>query len=342
MFTMQHITDKVILTGDRPTGRLHLGHFVGSLKNRVALQDNNTQFVMIADMQALTDNAENPVRVRESVLEVALDNLASGVDPKKTTFFIQSQIPQLAELTMYFMNLVTLARLRRNPTVKSEMTQKGFEENVPMGFLAYPISQAADILFCKATHVPVGEDQKPMIEQTNEIARKFNTLYGETFSEVEAIVPEDTSSRLSGIDGKAKMSKSLNNAIYLSDSEENISEKVMQMYTDPEHVHKEDPGHLEGNVVFEYLCVFDEDKSGLQDLMENYKKGGVGDVEIKKRLIGVLNTFISPIRKKREELEKDSDALMEILKEGSEKAREVAANTLDDVKKKMKINYFGN
>ncbi len=329
---------KVVLTGDRPTGRLHLGHYVGSLESRLKLQEMSTQFVMVADVQALTDNASNPDKVRENVLEVTLDNLAVGIDEKKTTLFIQSQVPQIAELTIFFLNLVTIARLKRNPTVKDEMEQKRYKENVPAGFLVYPVSQAADILFCRATHVPAGEDQKPMIEQTNEIVRKFNSLYGNTFSEVEAIIPKHA--RLSGIKGNTKMSKSLGNAIYLSDEKNTVEEKVMGMYTDPKHVHKDSPGHIVGNVVFEYLNAFDQDTRGLENIKENYKKGGVGDVEIKKRLIGVLNDFLNPIRTRRKVLEKDSKKVMQILEEGSERMRKVGAETLKEVKEKIKINYF--
>jgi len=255
---------QVVLTGDRPTGKLHLGHYVGSLLQRVELQEKYTQFVMIADIQALTDNFEHPEKVRNNVLEVTLDNLAVGVDPAKTTFFIQSQIPEITELTIYFLNLVTLARLKRNPTVKDEMKQKGYGENVPAGFLMYPVSQAADILFCKASLVPVGEDQLPMIEQTNEIVEKFNRLYGETFQKVKALIPE--TSRLVGIDGKTKMSKSLGNAIFLADSPKEIEEKVMAMYTDPGHIHAKDPGKVEGNVVFTYLDTFDSDKKEVEKI----------------------------------------------------------------------------
>lgn len=328
-----------VLTGDRPTGRLHLGHYVGSIQNRLKLQtEADKSFYMIADIQALTDNADNPEKVRDNVLEVALDNLACGLDPKKTTMFIQSEIPEIAELTILFLNLVTLARLKRNPTVKDEMKQKNFAEDVPAGFLCYPVSQAADILFAKANLIPVGEDQKPMIEQANEIVDDFNRIYGKTFERVKHLVGETP--RLVGIDGNSKMGKSLNNGIYLSDSLEDISKKVMNMYTDPNHIHVEDPGNVEGNVVFTYLDIFDEDKDGVEKLKEQYRAGGLGDVVIKKRLIEVLEKFIAPIREKREELAKDPEAVMKILKEGTEKAREVAKETMSEVKKAIKIDYF--
>ncbi|MCE9585164.1 tryptophan--tRNA ligase [Candidatus Nomurabacteria bacterium] len=328
-----------VLTGDRPTGKLHLGHFVGSIQNRLKLQDTAEKaFYMVADVQALTDNAENPEKVRNNVLEVALDNLACGVDPSKTTFFIQSQIPEIAELTIFFLNLVTLARLKRNPTVKSEMQQKGFGEDVPAGFLIYPVSQAADILFAKANLIPVGEDQKPMIEQTNEIVDSFNRIYGETFSHVSHLVGEIP--RLVGTDGNAKMSKSLNNCINLSDSDEMINKKVMDMYTDPNHIHVEDPGKVEGNVVFTYLDIFDSNKEEVADLKKQYEKGGLGDVVIKKRLAKILCDFISPIREKREQLAKDPQAVMKILEEGTQKARIEAQKTISEVRKAMKIDFF--
>ena len=328
-----------VLTGDRPTGKLHLGHFVGSIQNRLKLQDiAEKAFYMVADVQALTDNAENPDKVRNNVLEVALDNLACGVDPKKTTFFIQSQIPEIAELTIFFLNLVTLARLKRNPTVKSEMQQKGFGEHVPAGFLIYPVSQAADILFAKANLIPVGEDQKPMIEQTNEIVDSFNRIYGETFSRVSHLVGEIP--RLVGTDGNAKMSKSLGNCIYLADSDETITKKVMDMYTDPNHIHVEDPGKVEGNVVFTYLDIFDSNKEEVADLKKQYEKGGLGDVVIKKRLASILCSFIAPIRERREELAKDPHAVMKILKEGTEKARLEAQQTIVEVRKAIKIDFF--
>jgi tryptophanyl-tRNA synthetase len=331
--------EKIVLTGDRPTGKLHLGHFVGSIQNRVKLQNEADQsFYMVADIQALTDNAENPEKVRKNVLEVVLDNLACGLDPKKTTIFIQSEVPEIAELTVLFLNLVTLARLKRNPTVKDEMKQKGFEENVPAGFLIYPVSQAADILFCNANIIPVGEDQKPMIEQTNEIVDDFNRFYGETFNRVKHLIGDTP--RLVGIDGNSKMGKSLNNAIYLSDTYEIISKKVMDMYTDPDHIHVEDPGKIEGNVVFTYLDIFDDKKGEVEELKKQYKKGGLGDVTIKKRLIEVLESFIKPIREKREELAKNPEIIMKILQEGTKKAREVAKQTMIKVKKGVKIDYF--
>lgn len=331
--------EKIVLTGDRPTGKLHLGHFVGSVQNRVKLQKEADQsFYMVADIQALTDNAENPEKIRKNVLEVALDNLACGLDPKKTTMFIQSEVPEIAELTVLFLNLVTLARLKRNPTVKDEIKQKGFEENVPTGFLIYPVSQAADILFCHGTIIPVGEDQKPMIEQTNEIVDDFNRIYGQTFNRVKHLVGDTP--RLIGIDGNSKMGKSLNNGIYLSDSYEIISKKVMDMYTDPNHIHVEDKGQVEGNVVFTYLDIFDENKKEVAELKEQYKKGGLGDVVIKKRLIEVLEKLIKPIREKREELAKNPEAVMKILKEGTMHAREVAKKTMKEVRTAVGIDYF--
>ncbi len=331
---------KILLTGDRPTGRLHLGHYVGSIVNRIKLQDEVDQaFYMVADLQALTDNAQNPEKVTENVIEVILDNLACGVDPKKTTFFIQSQIPEIAEMTVLFLNLVTLARLKRNPTVKAEMQQKGYGEDVPAGFLAYPISQAADILFAGATIIPVGDDQLPVIEQTNEIARKFNSIYGEFFAEVKPIISDN--SRLVGIDGNAKASKSLNNAIYLSDSDEEIASKVMSMYTDPTHIKVEDPGKVEGNVVFTYLDIFDENKTEVEDLKAQYIKGGLGDVVVKKRLITVLQNLIRPIRERRDELAKDKAKVMTIVENGTKEAKKIAEKNMTDMKKLMKIDYFG-
>ena len=331
--------EKIMLTGDRPTGKLHLGHFVGSIQNRIKLQNEaDKSFYMVADIQALTDNAENPEKVRRNVLEVALDNLACGIDPKKTTMFIQSQVPEIAELTVLFLNLVTLARLKRNPTVKDEMKQKGFGEDVPAGFLAYPVSQAADILFCKSNLIPVGDDQLPQIEQTNEIVLKFNSLYGEVFQNVKPVLSETI--RLIGIDGNAKMGKSLNNGIYLSDSYEEISRKVMSMYTDPNHIHVEDPGKVEGNVVFTYLDIFDEKKEEVVELKKQYEKGGLGDVVIKKRLIEVLENIIAPIREKREELAKDPKKVMKILEEGTKEARKIAKETMSEVRKAIKIDYF--
>lgn len=334
---------KVILTGDRPTGKLHLGHYVGSLQNRVALQEeaDTELFVMIADQQALTDNAKNPEKVQQSLLEVALDYLAVGIDPKRTTIFIQSQIPQLPELTLYYLNLVTVARLHRNPTVKSEIQEKGFNESIPAGFFMYPVSQAADITAFKATHVPVGEDQKPMIEQTREIARDFNRTYGqEVLVEPDIILPPKGQGRLVGTDGKGKMSKSLNNGIYLSDSPDEIQKKVMSMYTDPNHIRVEDPGQVEGNVVFTYLDVFDEDKEKVAELKEHYQRGGLGDVKIKRYLNDVLQEKLEPIRTRREEFGKDKEAVKEMLKAGSEKAEKVAAQTLDEAKAAMGIHYF--
>ena len=335
--------ERIILTGDRPTGKLHLGHYVGSLQNRVLLQEDekNKVFVMIADQQALTDNAKNPEKVKESLLEVALDYLAVGLDPKKTTIFVQSQIPQLPELTMYYLNLVTVARLQRNPTVKSEIMEKGFNESIPAGFFMYPVSQAADITAFKATHVPVGEDQKPMVEQTREVARDFNRTYGrDVLVEPDIILPPKGQGRLVGIDGKGKMSKSLNNGIYLSDSTDDIQKKIMKMYTDPNHIRVEDPGQVEGNVVFTYLDVFDEDKEKVQELKDQYQKGGLGDVKIKRYLNDVLQAKLQPIRERRLEYAQDRGAVLAMLKEGSLKAEAVAAQTLDEVKDAMGINYF--
>jgi tryptophanyl-tRNA synthetase len=336
---MSMANEKVVLTGDRPTGKLHLGHYVGSIQNRIKLQDQHDKcFYMVADVQALTDNAENPEKVSKNVLEVALDNLAVGLDPKKTTFFVQSQIAEIAELTVLFLNLVTLARLKRNPTVKDEMKQKGFGENVPAGFLAYPVSQAADILFCGGNVVPVGEDQLPVLEQANEIVLKFNALYGETFRKIEPVLSD--APRLVGIDGNAKASKSLGNAIYLDEPLEEIKHKVMMMYTDPKHVHVEDPGKVAGNVVFSYLDIFDADKKGVAELKRQYKKGGLGDVIVKKRLIGVLEDLIGPIRTRRQELAKHPERVMAILEEGTERARVVAQETMEKVRKAIKIDYF--
>ncbi|WP_368645564.1 tryptophan--tRNA ligase [Alkalibacterium putridalgicola] len=335
--------ERIILTGDRPTGKLHLGHYVGSLQNRLKLQeDENTKvFVMIADQQALTDNAKNPEKVQQNLVEVALDYLAVGLDPKKTTIFVQSQIPQLPELTMYYLNLVTVARLQRNPTVKSEILEKGFNESIPAGFFMYPVSQAADITAFKATHVPVGEDQKPMVEQTREVARDFNRTYGkDVLVEPDIILPPKGSGRLVGIDGKGKMSKSLNNGIYLSDSADEIQKKIMKMYTDPNHIRVEDPGQVEGNVVFTYLDVFDDDKEKVQELKDQYRKGGLGDVKIKRYLNDVLQAKLQPIRERREAFAQDRGAVLEMLKEGSLKAEAVAAQTLDEVKEAMGINYF--
>lgn len=334
---------RVILTGDRPTGKLHLGHYVGSLRNRVSMQEDaeNELFIMIADQQALTDNAKNPKKVQDSVLQVALDYLAVGLRPDRSNLFIQSQIPQLPELMMYYMNLVTTARLKRNPTVKAEIDQKGFHESLPTGFFVYPISQAADITAFKATHVPVGDDQKPMIEQTREIVRSFNSTYqSDVLVEPEIVLPPKGQGRLVGIDGNGKMSKSLGNGIYLSDSADEIQKKVMSMYTDPNHIHVEDPGQVEGNVVFTYLDVFDEDKEKVQELKDHYQRGGLGDVKLKRYLNEILQAHLEPIRERREEMAKDPDYVMAILKEGSEYAERIAAKTLDEVKQAMGINYF--
>lgn len=332
----------IILTGDRPTGQLHLGHYVGSLKKRVEMQadENNQMNIMIADVQALTDNAKNPEKVSKNVLEVALDYLAVGLDPKRSTLFIQSQIPQLAELMMYYMNLVTVARVKRNPTVKSEIEQKKFGESVPTGFFVYPISQAADITAFKANLVPVGEDQKPMLEQTQEIVHTFNSTYGEVLVEPKAVLPEKGMGRLPGTDGNGKMSKSLNNGIYLADDADTIKKKVMSMYTDPNHIHVEDPGKVEGNMVFTYLDVFGKDKAYIEELKEHYRRGGLGDVKIKRYLIDVLEAELAPIRARRLEFAKDPQAVMEMLRQGSLQAEKVAATTLDDVKKAMGIQYF--
>lgn len=334
---------KVILTGDRPTGKLHLGHYVGSLENRVKLQEdpNNDMYIMIADQQALTDNAKNPKKIQDSLLEVGLDYLAIGLDPSKSTIFIQSQIPQLSELTVYYLNLVTVSRLERNPTVKSEIQEKGFEKSLPAGFLVYPVSQAADITAFKATHVPVGDDQKPMLEQAREVVRDFNRIYKtEALVEPELMLPQKGRGRLVGIDGRGKMSKSLNNGIYLSDSADEIEKKVMKMYTDPDHIRVEDPGKVAGNVVFTYLDIFDDDQEKVTELKAQYQKGGLGDVKIKRYLNDVLQAKLAPIRERREEYAKDPDYVLEMLKQGSEKAEKVAAQTLDEVKAAMGINYF--
>ncbi|MDO9231010.1 MAG: tryptophan--tRNA ligase [bacterium] len=333
----------IILTGDRPTGPLHLGHYVGSLRTRVEMQEKKDykQFIMIADAQALTDNADNPEKVRQNVLQVALDYLAVGLDPEKSTIFIQSAIPELAELNLFFLNLVTLARLQRNPTVKNEMKQKGFGANVPAGFLTYPVSQAADITAFKGTVVPVGNDQLPILEQVNEIVRKFNLIYGngnDVLLECKALLSDTV--RLSGIDGKAKASKSMNNAIFLSDSPETVKEKVMQMYTDSNHLRISDPGKIKGNIVFEYLDAFDSDKKAVLEMKNHYRRGGLGDVTCKKRLLAVLEKFLNPIRSKRENLAKNPDAIMQILKEGTARARKKAKQTMAEVKTAMKIDYF--
>ncbi|MDT2832504.1 tryptophan--tRNA ligase [Vagococcus carniphilus] len=335
--------EKIYLTGDRPTGKLHLGHYVGSLKNRVAIQEleNTQQFIMIADQQALTDNADNPLKIQKSVREVILDYLAVGLDPAKSTIFIQSKIPQLSELMMYYLNLVTVSRLYRNPTVKSEIKEKNFETSLPAGFLTYPVSQAADITAFKATHVPVGGDQLPMIEQTKEIVRSFNRIYNtDCLIEPEIVLPKKNQERLKGIDGQGKMSKSLNNGIYLSDDEATIKKKIMSMYTDPNHIHVSDPGQVEGNMVFEYLDIFSTDKNEVEQLKQHYREGGLGDVKIKNYLNEILQETLLSIRLKRNEFEKDDAYLMEILKTGSLKAEERATETLDEVKRAMGINYF--
>lgn len=344
---------KIILTGDRPTGRLHLGHYVGSLKRRVELQNSgefDKIFIMIADAQALTDNADNPEKVRQNIIEVALDYLSCGLDPSKTNIFIQSQIPQLTELTFYYMNLVTVSRLQRNPTVKSEIQLRNFEASIPVGFFTYPISQTADITAFKATTVPVGEDQEPMLEQAREIVRKFNSVYGETLVEPDILLPDNKAClRLPGTDGKAKMSKSLGNCIYLSDTPEEVKRKVMSMYTDPDHIKVEDPGKIEGNCVFTYLDAFSSeedfkeflpDYNNLDELKDHYRRGGLGDVKVKKFLNNVLQKQLEPIRNKRHEYEKDIPGVYEILRKGTEAAYEAAQQTLNEVKASMKINYF--
>ncbi len=344
---------KIILTGDRPTGRLHLGHYVGSLKRRVELQNSGAFdkiFIMIADAQALTDNADNPEKIRQNIIEVALDYLSVGIEPEKSDIFIQSQIPQLTELTFYYMNLVTVSRLQRNPTVKNEILMRNFEASIPVGFFTYPISQASDITAFKATTVPVGEDQEPMIEQAREIVRKFNSIYGDTLIEPNILLPDNKAClRLPGTDGKAKMSKSLGNCIYLSDTEAEVKKKVMSMYTDPEHIRVEDPGKIEGNCVFIYLDAFSTkedfeeflpDYANLDELKEHYKRGGLGDVKVKKFLIRVLNKQLEPIRQKRHMYEKDIPGVYDILQKGTKAAYEVAQQTLEEVKAAMKINYF--
>lgn len=330
---------KIILTGDRPTGRLHLGHYVGSLSARVRLQDTHRQYVMIADAQALTDHAHEPQKVRENILEVALDYLAVGIDPKKTTIFIQSLIPALPEIAFYFLNLVTWNRLKHNPTVKLEIQQKGFGEEVPAGFMVYPVSQAADITAFKADVVPVGEDQIPMIEQTVELVRKFNRIYKtEVFVEPEAMIP--AVARLPGVDGKAKMGKSLGNAIFLADSPDEVTKKVKGMYTDPNHLRVEDPGQVEGNPVFTYLDAFGTDKAKIEELKAHYQRGGLGDSVVKKYLLEVLLAFLEPIRKRREEYAQEPKEVMRMLQEGTEVAKEVAEATLQEVRRAMGINYF--
>jgi tryptophanyl-tRNA synthetase len=329
---------KIILTGDRPTGPLHLGHYIGSLKNRVELQHTATQYVMIADVQALTDHAEQPEKVRQNVLEVALDYFAVGIDPTKTTIFIQSLIKPLFELTLYYLNLVTWNRLKHNPTVKQEIVAKNFGESVPAGFMVYPVSQAADITAFKANLVPVGEDQLPMIEQTNEIVRRFNDIYKtDVLVECQALIPK--LARLPGTDGKAKMGKSLGNCIYLSDKADDLSKKVKGMYTDPNHLRVEDPGKVEGNPVFTYLDAFDPDLEFVENLKAHYQRGGLGDSVVKKRLNEVLQSFLEPIRKRREEYAKDPEAVMQIILRGTEEAAQVAERTLTDVRRAMFLNY---
>jgi tryptophanyl-tRNA synthetase len=330
---------KIILTGDRPTGPLHLGHYIGSLQNRAELQETCKQFVLIADAQALTDHAKEPEKVRENILQVALDYLAVGIDPTKSTICIQSLLPELYELTAYYLNIVTWNRLKHNPTVKAEIVQKGFGEAVPAGFMVYPVSQAADITAFKANLVPVGEDQRPMIEQTNEIVRNFNKIYKQpVLVRAEALLPK--MARLPGTDGGAKMSKTLGNCIYLSDPADIIQKKVMKMYTDPNHIRVEDPGQVEGNPVFTYLDAFGTDTAKIQELKDHYQRGGLGDVVVKRYLNEVLQAFLEPIRARRQELEKDPQEVMEILKKGTEKARETTAQTLAEVRSAMGINYF--
>ena len=347
--------EKIILTGDRPTGRLHIGHYVGSLRGRVQLQNSGEYdkvFIMIADAQALTDNFDNPDKVRSNILQVTLDYLSCGIDPKKTHVFIQSQIPELPELTQFYLNLVTVSRLERNPTIKSEIQMRGFDRAIPAGFLCYPVSQAADITFCKATTVPVGEDQIPMLEQAREIVRTFNRIYGETLVEPEILLPDNEASlRLPGTDGKAKMSKSLGNCIYLSDEPEVIKEKIMTMYTDPLHLRVSDPGHIEGNTVFTYLDAFCRqgdferflpEYSGLDELKDHYQKGGLGDVKVKRFLNAIMQDTLGEIRARRKEYEKDLDYVYDVLVEGTKVAREAGKETMADVKRAMKIDYFDN
>lgn len=345
--------EKIILTGDRPTGRLHVGHYVGSLKRRVELQNSGEYdkiFIMIADAQALTDNADNPEKVRQNIIEVALDYLSCGLDPEKSVLFIQSQVPELTELSFYYMNLVTVSRLQRNPTVKAEIQMRNFEASIPVGFFTYPISQAADITAFKATTVPVGDDQLPMIEQCREIVRKFNSVYGEVLVEPEALIPEsEVCCRLPGTDGKAKMSKSLNNCIYLADTPEEVQKKIMGMFTDPDHLKVSDPGKVEGNAVFTYLDAFCQEEhfekfwpeyKNLDELKDHYRRGGLGDVKVKRFLNNIMQEELEPIRNRRKELEKKIPEIYEILRKGSIEAERVAAETLADVKRAMKINYF--
>lgn len=345
--------EKIILTGDRPTGRLHIGHYVGSLRRRVELQnagDYKKMFVFIADAQALTDNMDTPEKVRQNVIEVALDYLACGLDPERCTLFIQSQIPELCELTFYYMDLVTVSRLQRNPTVKTEIQMRNFETSIPVGFFTYPISQAADITAFKATTVPVGEDQEPMLEQAREIVRRFNNIYGETLVEPEILLPDNAAClRLPGTDGKAKMSKSLGNCIYLSDDADTVAQKIKTMYTDPNHLRVQDPGQVEGNPVFTYLDAFCRPEHfgrylpeypNLEELKAHYRRGGLGDVKVKKFLTAIMQETLEPIRTRRKEFEQDIPAIYAMLKKGCEQARETAAQTLDDVRRAMKINYF--
>ena len=344
---------KVILTGDRPTGKLHLGHYIGSLRRRVQLQqegDFDRMFVFMADVQALTDNADNPEKIRQNIMEVALDYLAAGLDPTKCTLFIQSMIPELAELTTYLMNLITVSRVQRNPTVKTEIKMRNFEANIPLGFFCYPVSQAADITLFKATTVPAGEDQEPMIEVARELARRFNQIYGDVLVEPNIMLPENaTARRLPGTDGKEKMSKSLGNCIYLSDSADDVWQKVRSMYTDPNHINVSDPGTVEGNAVFTYLDAFSTDADfanfwpeyqNLDELKDHYRRGGLGDMKCKKFLNTVINNMLEPMRQRRHELEQDIPAIFDMLRKGSEQAREVAAQTMSEVRHAMRIDYF--
>ncbi len=331
---------KIVLTGDRPTGPLHLGHYVGSLVNRIALQETHEQFVMIADVQALTDNFETPEKVRASVTEVALDYLAVGIDPTKSTIFIQSMIPEIAELTIFYLNLVTVARLHRNPTVKEEIKLRGFEETIPAGFFMYPVNQAADITFLNTDLVPVGNDQLPMIEQTVEIVRKFNRLYGDVLTEPQALVPPALTGRLPGLDGKAKMAKSAGNAIFLKDEADELTKKVMSMFTDPNHLRVEDPGQVEDNAVFMYLDIFGRDKAAVEEMKEHYRRGGLGDVKIKRYLNDELQALLTPIRDRRKQFAQDPAAVMHLIREGTAKTRERAIATMARVRQAMKIDYF--
>lgn len=333
---------KVVLTGDRPTGKLHIGHYVGSLKERVKMQNSGkyNMFIMIADQQALTDNARDPEKIHNSLIQVALDYLAVGLDPAKSTMYIQSQIPALSELNMYYLNLVTVSRLERNPTVKAEIQQKNFDRSIPAGFLTYPVSQTADITAFKGELVPVGDDQEPMMEQAREIVRSFNNIYGDILVEPKGVFPPKGQGRIPGLDGNAKMSKSLGNAIYLSDDEKTLQKKVMSMYTDPTHIHVEDPGHIEGNVVFTYLDIFDPDKEHVQELKDQYQAGGLGDVKIKRYLFEVLNNELKPIRERREEFAKDIPAVYDMLKQGCADANEVANQTLAEVRHAMGLDCF--